>query len=151
MSSLFNDMVIPPSLKAFTSSFHPGASAALKNMDSNSLLQQPSSFGFSNTTFAGGLEIPFLGSTNIEDNNYANTKSLPETQSMLPTTNINEIQLQTTSLIREAGSGSSTPSAISSSSIRNSTHPTSSVDSQLALLRNEMVISISRCFFYIQP
>ena len=142
MSSLFNDMVIPPSLKAFTSSFQPGASAALKNMDSNSLLQQPSSFGFSNEGFGGGLEIPFLSSTNIDDNNYANTKSLPEIQSTLPTTNINEIQLQTTSLIREAGSGSSTPSAVSASSIRNSTHPTSSVDSQLAVLRNEMVILI---------
>ena len=143
MSSLFSDMVIPPSLKAFTSSFQPGVStSSLKNIDSNSLLQQPPSFGFSNTGFGGGLEIPFLNSTPIDDNSYANTKSLPETQSTLPTTNINEIQLQTTSLIREAGSGSSTPSAISASSMRNSTHPTSSVDSQLALLRNEMVISI---------
>ena len=88
------------------------------------------------------MRLPFLSSTNIDDNNYANTKSLPEIQSTLPTTNINEIQLQTTSLIREAGSGSSTPSAVSASSIRNSTHPTSSVDSQLAVLRNEMVILI---------
>merc|ERR1712223_1545278 len=58
--------------------------------------------------------------------------------SNVPNNNINDIQQQN-AIVREAGSESSSPSAMSASSVRNSMHRTSSVDSQLAVLRNEMV------------
>ena len=85
-----------------------------------------------------GFEMPSL---NKVGDNKEHSNNVHQEQSGIPNNNINDVQLQN-SLLREAGAGSSTPSAISASSAHNSMYRTSSVDSQLALLRNEMVFCI---------
>ena len=137
MSSLFNDIGLPPSLRAFTTAFQPGLSASLKTISGMDNSLQPPSFGISNSL---GFDMSSINGTKTDDGLGVGTKSTNITQeqiSNLP----KDIQIQN-SLMREAGSGSSTPSAISASSIRNSMYRASSVDSQLALLRNEMVFHI---------
>ena len=134
MSSLFNDMALPPSLKAFTTTFQPGSVSFKANSGLDNSLQ-PTSFGFNNSM---GFEMPYL---NKVGDNKEHSNNVHQEQSGIPNNNINDVQLQN-SLLREAGSGSSTPSAISASSAHNSMYRTSSVDSQLALLRNEMVFCI---------
>ena len=134
MSSLFNDMALPPSLKAFTTTFQPGSASFKANSGLDNSLQ-PTSFGFNNSM---GFEMPSL---NKVGDNKEHSNNVHQEQSGIPNNNMNDVQLQN-SLLREAGSGSSTPSAISASSAHNSMYRTSSVDSQLALLRNEMVFCI---------
>ena len=139
MSSMFNDISLPPSLKAFTTAFQPGMSAgSLKTMSGiDNSLQSSSLFGLSNSL---GFELPSLNHAKTEDSTRGMSTKLMNFQheQMMSLPKSNDLQLQTP-LIREAGSGSSTPSAISVSSLRNSMCRTSSVDSQLAVLRNEMV------------
>ena len=136
MSSLFNDMVLPPSLKAFTTAFQPGSSAPFKANSGLDNSSQPPSFSFNNSL---GFEMPLPNK--IGEGNDTKTKANNMMQEQAGN-NINDIQMQN-SFMREAGSGSSSPSAISASSVHNSMYRTSSVDSQLALLRNEMVLHVS--------
>ena len=140
MSSLFNDIGLPPSLRAFTTAFQPGMPASLKTMSGVDNSLQPASFGISNSL---GFDLPFMNGIKIEEGHGNTVKSTNIQLDKIgqPPSNLNDLQIQT-SLMREAGSGSSTPSAISASSMRNSIYRTTSVDSQLALLRNEMVFSI---------
>ena len=138
MSSLFNDIGLPPSLRAFTTAFQPGLSASLKTISGVDNSLQPSSFGISNSL---GFDLPSLNGTKIEEGHTVKSTNIQQEKIGQPPSNLNDLQIQT-SLMREAGSGSSTPSAISASSMRNSIYRTTSVDSQLALLRNEMVFSI---------
>ena len=135
MSSLFNDIGLPPSLRAFTTAFQPGLSASLKTISGVDNNLQPSSFGISNSL---GFDLPSINGTKIEEGNTVKSTNIQQEKMGQPPSNLNDLQIQTT-LMREAGSGSSTP--ISASSMRNSIYRTTSVDSQLALLRNEMVFS----------
>ena len=138
MSGLFNQIGLPPSLKAFTTGLQPGSLGPIPSMSDaeNSLLS--STFAAMNRQ---GFEFPSIGNTGIAEGRENITKQMKlhqEQMSSIATSSMNELQLQT-SFMREAGSGSSTPSVISA---RNSMYRTSSVDSQLALLRNEMVIFV---------
>ena len=108
MSSLFNDMALPPSLKAFTTTFQPGSASFKANSGLDNSLQ-PTSFGFNNSM---GFEMPSL---NKVGDKKEHSNHVHQEQSGIPNNNINDVQLQN-SLLREAGSGSSTPSAISAAS-----------------------------------
>ena len=141
MSSMFNDMVLPPSLKAFTTAFQPGSSAPFKTSSGLDNSLPPASFNFSNNF---GFEMSSLTKTVDGHEDIMHSNRILQNQSNVPNNNINDIQQQN-AIVREAGSGSSSPSAMSASSVRNSMHRTSSVDSQLALLRNEMVYKM--CLF----
>ena len=141
MSSMFNDMVLPPSLKAFTTAFQPGSSAPFKTSSGLDNSLPTASFNFSNNF---GFDMSSLTKTVDSHENIMHSNRILQNQSNVPNNNINDIQQQN-AIMREAGSGSSSPSAMSASSLRNSMHRTSSVDSQLALLRNEMVYKM--CLF----
>ena len=137
MSGLFEQMGLPPpSLKAFTTGFQPASSGSTSTNSGveNRVL----------SSLVTSFELPSIDSTRIEDghDNIMKHMRLHGDQMAITTSNMNDLQVQT-SHMREAGSGSSTPSVNSASSVRNSMYRASSVDSQLALLRNEMV----RCVF----
>ena len=72
MSSLFNDIGLPPSLRAFTTAFQPGLSASLKTMSGMDNSLQPSSFGISNSL---GFDMSSINGTKTDEGNGIGTKS----------------------------------------------------------------------------
>ena len=138
MSGVFNEIGLPPSLKAFTTGFQPGSSGSIQTTSGVEMILPSTSFA---EISRQGFELPSIGNTSIEagSNNGKNQLTLEQEPIPISTQfNVNDLQLKP-SHMREAGSGSSTPSVTPAASISNSIYHATSVDSQLALLRNEMV------------
>ena len=141
-SGIFNQIGLPSSLKAFTA-LQPGSSGSMPATAG----AETRLFQSALATAAGKLGPAGLssGSKTMEDGDSGIdniTKQMrlqQDRRTMSATCGVSNDLHQQSLQIREAGSGSSSPSVASTSSARNSMYRASSVDSQLALLRNEMV------------